>query len=312
MTMNRAAGELFGADPERATGRTLQETIRNPALQRLAAEARSAERPVETEIRLQANGERYLQGHGTLLQDAVLIVLNDVTRLRRLENMRRDFVANVSHELRTPVTSIKGFVETLSDGALDSPEDARRFVGIIRKHADRLAAIIEDLLTLSRLEEDGAAQMEPQATAVRPVLAAAIEACQLRAAEKGVTVELACHAELTARASPELLEQAVINLIDNAVKYSPRGSRVRVEGQQTNGEVVVRVKDEGCGISVEDQERVFERFYRVDRARSRDLGGTGLGLAIVKHIAQVHGGRVGLESALGKGSTFSIYVPGAG
>jgi two-component system phosphate regulon sensor histidine kinase PhoR len=315
ITLNRAAGELFGVDPEKATGRTLQEDIRNPALQRLAAEARSSEGPVETEIRLQGNGERYLQAHGTLLQgaqgrqEAVLIVLNDVTRLRRLENMRRDFVANVSHELRTPVTSIKGFVETLSDGAIDNPEDARRFVAIIHKHADRLAAIIEDLLTLSRLEEGGAARMELQATAVRPVLVSAIEACQPKAVEQGVTVELACHAELTAKASPELLEQAVINLIDNAVKYSPRGSRVRVEGQQANGEVVVRVRDEGCGISVEDQERVFERFYRVDRARSRDLGGTGLGLAIVKHIAQVHGGHVGLESALGKGSTFSVHLP---
>ena len=317
ITLNRAAGELFGVDPERATGRTLQEEIRNPALQRLAAEARSSEGPVETEVRLQANGERYLQAHGTLLQgaqgrqEAVLIVLHDVTRLRRLENMRRDFVANVSHELRTPVTSIKGFVETLSDGAIDSPEDARRFVAIIQKHADRLAAIIEDLLTLSRLEEDGVVPVELHATAVRPVLASAIEACQPKAVEQGVTVELACHAELRAKASPELLEQAVINLIDNAVKYSPRGSRVRVEGQQTNGEVVVRVRDEGCGISVEDQERVFERFYRVDRARSRDLGGTGLGLAIVKHIAQVHGGRVGLDSTLGKGSTFSIHVPGS-
>jgi len=315
LTMNRAAGELFGVDPHGTTGRTLQEVVRNPALQKLAVDARSAEAPVETAIVLRGDGERHLQAHGTPLrgvegrEEAVLIVLNDVTRLRRLEQTRRDFVANVSHELRTPVTSIKGFVETLQDGALANPEEAQRFLGIVAKHADRLAAIIEDLLTLSRLEEEGGPLVDFRETLIRPVLVSAIEACQPVAAERGVTVELACDRALSATMNAELLGQAAVNLIDNAVKYSPQGARVRVEAGQTNGEIAVRVKDDGCGISAEDQPRVFERFYRVDRARSRALGGTGLGLAIVKHIAQVHGGRVSVQSALGKGSVFAIHLP---
>ncbi len=315
ITLNRAAGELFGLDPDEARGRTIQETIRNPAIQRLAADTRTSAGAVEGEVALQGNGSRYLQAHGTLLRgvgggaDAVLIVLNDVTRLRRLEGVRRDFVANVSHELRTPVTSIKGFVETLRDGALDDPEAAHRFLAIVEKHADRLASIIEDLLALSRLEESGATGIELHAGAVRPPLLAAVEACQPRATERQVTVELSCDPDLAARLNPELIVQAAVNLIDNAVKYSPERSRVQVEAEPVGSEVVIRIRDEGCGISAEDQERVFERFYRVDKARSRDLGGTGLGLAIVKHIAQVHGGRVDVHSVLGSGSVFSVYLP---
>jgi two-component system phosphate regulon sensor histidine kinase PhoR len=318
ITLNRAAGELFGVDAEAARGRTLQEIVRNPAIQQLAADTRASGHAMEAEAMLQTAGVRYLQAHGTVLRgaggrtDAVLIVLNDVTRLRRLEGVRRDFVANVSHELRTPITSIKGFVETLRDGALDDPEAARRFLGIVERQADRLAAIIEDLLALSRLEETGeASRIALRAGPVRPILLGAIEACQAKAAERGITVGLSCSPELQARLNPELILQAVANLIDNAVKYSPPGAPVRVEAQRTDGEVVIRVRDEGCGISAEDQERVFERFFRVDRARSRELGGTGLGLAIVKHIAQVHGGHVAVQSALGKGSLFSVVLPAA-
>ncbi len=318
ITLNRAAGRLFGLQPDEARGRTLQEAIRIPAIHRLAAEALAAGHTVETEIVLRANGrERFLQAHGTVLRgvgsqpDAALIVLNDVTHLRSLERMRRDFVANVSHELRTPITTIKGFVETLRDGALDHPEDARRFVAIMEKHADRLAAIVEDLLALSRLEEPGGPTLDLQAKQLRAILVSAIDACQPRAAERGIALGLECAEDVTASVDPALIEQAVINLIDNAVKYSPVGARVAVESERRDRETIISVKDAGCGIAAEHLDRIFERFYRVDKARSRELGGTGLGLAIVKHIAQVHGGRVEVESTPGVGSTFRLYLPTA-
>jgi two-component system phosphate regulon sensor histidine kinase PhoR len=318
ITLNRAAGSLLGLQPDEARGRMLQEAIRIPAIHRLAAEALAADHMVETEIVLRANGrERFLQAHGTVLRgvgsqpDAALIVLNDVTHLRSLERMRRDFVANVSHELRTPITTIKGFVETLRDGALDQPEDARRFMTIMERHADRLAAIVEDLLALSRLEEADGPTLDLQATPLRPILVSALDACQPPAAERGIALELECAEGVTAYVDPALIGQAVVNLIDNAVKYSPVGAKVAVKGECRDGETTISVRDAGCGIAAEHLDRIFERFYRVDKARSRELGGTGLGLAIVKHIAQVHGGRVEVESTPGIGSTFRLYLPTA-
>jgi len=235
---------------------------------------------------------------------------HDVTRLRRLENVRSDFVANVSHELKTPITSIKGFVETLLDGAMDDPEDARRFLTIVAAQADRLNEIIEDLLTLSRLEGDtDKTGISLQPGHILDVLQAAAAICQLKAAEKNVAIELACDAALEIEINAALLEQAVVNLVDNAVKYSPDRQTVHVEVTQTPVETVIRVRDHGCGIGSDHLPRLFERFYRVDKARSRKLGGTGLGLAIVKHIAQVHGGHVTVESVPGEGSVFSLHLP---
>ncbi len=236
--------------------------------------------------------------------------VHDVTRLRGLENVRRDFVANVSHELKTPITSIKGFVETLLDGAMHDPADARRFLKIVAAQADRLNEIIEDLLTLSRLEGDtDKTGISLQTGRVRDVLQAAAATCQLKAAEKNVAIELACDAELRIEINAALLEQAVVNLVDNAVKYSPEDHTVHIEATQTAAGTVIRVRDRGCGIGADHLPRLFERFYRVDKARSRKLGGTGLGLAIVKHIAQAHGGRVTVESVPGKGSVFSLHLP---
>jgi len=235
---------------------------------------------------------------------------HDVTRLRRLENVRSDFVANVSHELKTPITSIKGFVETLLDGAVHDPEDARRFLKIVAAQADRLNEIIEDLLTLSRLEGDTErAGISLQPGRIRDVLQAAAATCQLKATEKNVEIELTCDDGLRVEINAALLEQAVVNLVDNAVKYSPGGQTVHVEAAKTPAEIVIRVRDHGCGIGPDHLPRLFERFYRVDKARSRKLGGTGLGLAIVKHIAQAHGGRVTVESVPGEGSVFSVHLP---
>ena len=230
--------------------------------------------------------------------------------LEQLKRVRSDFVANVSHELKTPITSIKGFVETLLDGAMHEPEDAERFLRIVAAQSDRLNEMIEDLLTLSRLEQDtDRAGLSLQPARIRGVLEAAVGVCELKASAKNVSVELTCDAQLQAKINPALLEQAVVNLVDNAVKYSPDGETVSVEAVGGPTEVVIRVKDHGCGIGAEHLPRLFERFYRVDKARSRKLGGTGLGLAIVKHIAQAHGGRTTVESTPGEGSVFSLHLP---
>jgi len=316
MRMNQGAARMLGVDADRQQGRSIQEVVRNPALQKLVASALAASGPVESEIVLSNGDERILQAHGATLRDAqgsrigAVVVLNDVTHLRRLEAVRRDFVANVSHELRTPITSIKGFVETLLDGALSDPDEAPRFLAIIAAQVDRLNAIIEDLLLLSRLErEGGTREMELEAGAIRPVLERAIAVCAIKAEDKQIAIELTCDGDLQAPVSAPLLEQAVVNLIDNAINYSEPQSRVEVEAAADDSGVAIAVHDQGCGIQAEHLPRLFERFYRVDKARSRTLGGTGLGLAIVKHIAQAHGGRVAVESTPGKGSVFSLHLP---
>jgi two-component system phosphate regulon sensor histidine kinase PhoR len=317
LNMNAAAATLLGLDPAQAAGRSMQETIRHSELQRFIAAVLASPEPQEAEIPLRLGGEpRWLQLHGTLLHDeegrriGALVVLTDVTRLHRLETVRSDFVANVSHELRTPIASIKGFVETLLDGALANPADAERFLRIISRHTDRLHAIIEDLLTLSRFEQQGSAPaiaLEP--CRLHAVIALAMETCAPQAEEKGIQVILDGDAALTEQADAALLEQALVNLIDNAVKYSPAESRVEIATAQTETETLIHVRDQGCGIPADALPRIFERFYRVDTGRSRKLGGTGLGLSIVKHIIQAHGGQVTVDSRVGAGSTFTIHLP---
>jgi two-component system phosphate regulon sensor histidine kinase PhoR len=224
--------------------------------------------------------------------------------------MRRDFVANVSHELRTPITSIQGFVETLREGAARDPAMAERFLGIVARQAERLGAIIDDLLCLSRIEQEAEkSQVEMTEVKVAPVLAAAAADTEALAGRHRIRIEVVCPEELSARMNAPLIEQAVGNLLNNAVKYSPAGSRVVVEATRDDGGVAIIVRDTGCGIPGDHLPRIFERFYRVDKARSRKLGGTGLGLAIVKHIAQAHGGSVTVESTVGQGSTFTLHLP---
>jgi two-component system phosphate regulon sensor histidine kinase PhoR len=204
-------------------------------------------------------------------------------------------------------------VETLRDGAMENREDAERFLGIIQKHVGRLNAIIEDLLSLSRIEQEEENQKIVLSEGrVKDVLSMAIQVSQVKATPKNVHMILSCREDLMAKINPPLLEQAVVNLLDNAIKYSEKDSAVRVEAKQSDGEIIVSIRDEGCGIEKRHIPRLFERFYRVDKARNRKLGGTGLGLAIVKHITQAHGGRVTVESTPGKGSVFCLHLPDNG
>lgn len=316
ISLNRAASELLHFAQASAAGRPLQEVIRNADLRRFVAQALASDEPISGDIKMLGDNERVLQAHGTALRDAqgqtlgAVIVINDVTDYRRLENIRRDFVANVSHELKTPVTSIKGFIETLLDGALDNRDDSERFCRIIAKQTDRLHSIIDDLLSLSRIEQsEGGVDIPLESTGVREVLESAVHDCQRRADERQIEITIECDDQLRAAINAPLLIQAVLNLLDNAIKYSEERGRIEVSARSSGRQAVIAVRDQGCGIPAEHLPRIFERFYRVDRARSRTLGGTGLGLSIVKHIVNVHHGRVTVESSPGKGSTFSIHLP---
>ena len=318
IALNEAAAALAGVTPQEAEGHLVQEVLRNPDLQHVVAQTLSGHQPVEADIVMRVDAEeRSLQANGTLLRAGAgqasagaVVVLNDVTRLKRLEAVRRDFVANVSHELKTPVTSIKGFAETLQDGALDDPDTARRFVGIIVGQADRLNSIIADLLSLSTLEQrEGGSRLTLEDADICEVARVAVEVCEPKAQARQIAIRIDCAACMLSSVNVPLLEQAVVNLIDNAVKYSPEGSSVEVGITEAPDEVVIFVTDHGPGVPREHLPRLFERFYRVDKARSRDLGGTGLGLAIVKHIAQAHDGSVSVDSGVGRGSTFRIHLP---
>jgi two-component system, OmpR family, phosphate regulon sensor histidine kinase PhoR len=318
--INRAAADLFELDMEADLGRSMQDVIRNPDLRRFALRAIDCREPVEDDIVLPGPRDRTIRVRGTALRDVsgdggAVIVLNDVTDLKRLENVRRDFVANVSHELKTPVASIKGFVETLLDGAADDPEDRQRFLDIIARQADRLEAIIEDLLALSRIEQtEGAGTLPVETASIAALLSEAANDCLPRATERLIRLEVECDADLEAAVNAPLVEQAMINLIDNAIKACEADDTIRVSARlaaDDAGEAAleITVQDEGCGIEPAHLPRLFERFYRVDKGRSRTLGGTGLGLSIVKHIVQAHGGTVGVGSTPGVGTTFTLRMP---
>jgi two-component system phosphate regulon sensor histidine kinase PhoR len=314
--INRSAARFLGVRPDDALGKSIQEIVRSPYLQEFVKKTLSTTEPVEGDIVIRGEREeRFLQAHGALLLDdegakiGAVVVLNDVTRLQRLEGVRRDFVANVSHELKTPITSIKGFVETLRDGAMRNPAEAGKFLEIVAKQADRMNSIIEDLLLLSRVEQDTReAKVALERAPLKGVILEAVQVCEPKARAKDIRITVDCPDGLDARINAALLEQAIINLIDNAIKYSDPGRPVSIEAADRGGEVTVSVRDQGAGIEPEHLSRIFERFYRVDKARSRKLGGTGLGLAIVKHIVQAHGGTVAVESAPGEGTTFSIHL----
>ncbi|MFH0996490.1 MAG: ATP-binding protein [Pseudomonadota bacterium] len=316
ISINHTAARMFCRKSAELINRSVQEAIRNPDFHRFVRLAFRDETPREEDLFFYISGEAILEARSSALKNArgerigILIVLNDVTRLRRLENMRKDFAANVSHEIKTPLTAIKGFVETLKTGAMNHPEEAARFLGIIEKHTNRLNAIIDDLMKLSLIEQKtDKKEILLENRPLLPILQSARQVCQSMADEKAIQILLSCEETLSIHLNAALIEQAFVNLLDNAVKYSGTGGSIEIEVQQIDAEVAILFRDHGIGIASEHLPRLFERFYRADPSRSRKLGGTGLGLAIVKHIVNAHAGRITVESSPGKGSEFVVHIP---
>ena len=303
--LNAALRQAFGLTDE-ALGKTVLEVFRDAGLAELIGAA-----PAARELTfLQPAGRVFTVQAGRLTgTTGVVVVFHDISRLKQLENIRKDFVANVSHELRTPLAVIKGYVETLLD---EEPPDAatgRQFLETIQRHTHRLEVLIDDLLSISALESQQV-KLDCKPVFIRATIAAVVEELNQRAREKNITISLETPSDLPAvSADFQRLHEVLVNLIDNAIKYTPAGSLINVSAARANDFLTVCVADNGPGIAAEHLPRIFERFYRVDKARSRELGGTGLGLAIVKHIIQAHGGRVWVESELEKGSRFYFSLP---
>jgi two-component system, OmpR family, phosphate regulon sensor histidine kinase PhoR len=314
---NRAAGTLFGFPPP-ATDRTVLEATRHHEVASLVARLEREPEVLNHELRLEGVAEtRHLQINALALRgangtrDGAILVFHDLTRLRQLEAVRQEFVANVSHELRTPLSLIKSAAETLIDGGKNDPVVTARFLEIIDKHANRLTLLIDDLLLLARLDS-GRVELNLQPVPLQAAAQEAIDDAALIARARGVSLANQVPAGVAAEADPERLRQVLANLIDNAIKYGRAEGSVTLGGRVTDGgRVELTVRDDGPGIPLEAKARIFERFYRVDKARSREQGGTGLGLAIVKNVVQAHGGEVRVESAPGKGTEFFITLRAA-
>jgi two-component system phosphate regulon sensor histidine kinase PhoR len=308
---NRSAAAIVGAAVSPPSGTPLSSFARSPELDTIVQEARASAQVIERDLRLWAPRQRLVRATATRLPGreggGVLLVLHDLTELERLNRVRQDFVANVSHELKTPLTSVRGYAETLLDGGLEDLAHREGFVRIIRDQTERLQALVDDLLSLSELERPGA-ELRLTHFDLREPVERQVAAFRDRASRAHLALSVEPGPALPVTADLARLEQVVANLLDNAIKYTERGAvRVTVGGDALSA--WCEVTDSGAGIPLEDQGRVFERFYRVDKARSRDKGGTGLGLSIVKHIVTLHGGEVALKSAPGVGSTFRFEIP---
>jgi two-component system, OmpR family, phosphate regulon sensor histidine kinase PhoR len=322
---NRAFSEIFGVQASTADGRPLIEAVRNAELVGLIRKALRGEEGLQSDISM---GIVQMQSFSVTAapvkaldtpngNDAsistrpsgAVVVLHDVTELRRLERVRQDFVANVSHEFKTPLTAIQGFAETLLSGALDDPTNNRRFLDIIRNHAIRLARLTNDLLKLARIEA-GKLEVEFFPVGLIELIEGCAETTLLKASRKQITLEIEVPPGLPpVRGDAGLLRDVLQNLLDNAIQYTPECGNIRVTAEAKGREAIITVSDTGIGIPASDKERIFERFYRVDAARSREAGGTGLGLSIAKHIVEAHGGRLWVESVMGEGSKFSFSIP---
>jgi two-component system phosphate regulon sensor histidine kinase PhoR len=313
--VNHALRRLMGLPAAESQGKSLLETVRLPALAALVQRLQREHSVTGFELELPQEPSRFIEVNASSVRDregtyrGAILVFHDLTRVKQLENVRKEFVANVSHELRTPLSLIKGFVETLLEGAKEEPEICARYLQTIQRHTDRLASLIEDLLSISQLES-GRVVLKLERLSMRAVAARIIDALQLKAAERQIRVRNDVPEALILTADAQRLEQVLFNLVENAIKYGRVGGEVRIGGcAQPSDRVEVWVRDDGPGIPTEAQARIFERFYRVDRARSRESGGTGLGLAIVKHIVLAHGGNVWLESKPAQGASFHFTLP---
>lgn len=319
---NRAFLDILNLDPAKSERRPIIEVIRHSELLGLIRKALQGFEGLQADIAMGIIQQRHFSVSAAPVKaletnpsshvetpTGAVVVLHDVTELRRLERVRQDFVANVSHEFKTPLTAIQGFAETLLGGALSDPKNNRRFLEIIRDHATRLARLTDDLLKLARIE---AGKLELQFFPVN--LAELVDGCaetsSLKSTQKQIALDIDIPGDLPpVRADASLLHEVLQNLLDNAIQYTPAGGKIQVRAAVNGRDTVVTVDDTGIGIPLAEQERIFERFYRVDAARSREAGGTGLGLSITRHIVEAHGGRIWVESEVGRGSRFSFSVP---
>ncbi|MCK9525296.1 MAG: cell wall metabolism sensor histidine kinase WalK [Limnochordia bacterium] len=310
---NRAAADLFHHNPEDMIGRNQFEATRNEELSRLLEKTMDGKDSFSQEMRLRPGSERAIAVTSSPLEDqhgkiqGAVAVMRDVTSLRHLEQMRQEFVANVSHELRTPLTSIKGFAETLLNSSFEDRALSERFLGIINTETDRMIALINDLLDLSRIES-GKQPFKKGAVDMKRVFEDTVLMLQSKASAKGVTIENNIYSQVMVEGDEKLLKQVALNLVDNGVKYNTEGGKVWIEAEQGLDSVEFIVGDTGLGIATEHLDRIFERFYRVDKGRARHMGGTGLGLAITKHIVDKHKGTIAIESRVGKGTKIRITL----
>lgn len=313
LSINKMASKMFGIKPKKCTGRKLHEVIRHSDLNEFIDLLFSGTETKRSRLSLSYPEERILNIVGNRMpakkneSAGAVIVLTDLTQILKLEGIRQDFVANVSHELKTPVTSIQGYVETLQDGALKDPQSAEKFLGIIAKHSERLGLIIDELLQLSRLEElIDEADPEVENCSVSDLFGSVIQDLDPIITQGGIKIDQEIEADLTIQANSKMILNAITNLIENALKYSDNGSLIRLKAFSKGKKVILEVEDQGIGIQPEHLDRIFERFYRVDRGRSREVGGTGLGLSLAKHIARIHHATLEVDSVYGEGSTFRI------
>jgi two-component system phosphate regulon sensor histidine kinase PhoR len=290
-------------------GRSYWEILQSMDFNELVKSASETDAPQSREITI---GEKIYWANGILVSKEhdrkMIVVLHDITEIKRLEEVKADFVANVSHELRTPLTSIKGFVESLQDGAINDPEQSSRFLSIISQHADRMNKIISDLLQLSQIEsKEFELKIEP--FSVRELVEEVVYTLKHSAGEKSQSLEITLFSEdQKVLGDKYRINQALTNLVDNAIKYTPEKGTIKIQSQEHANFIEIAVIDNGIGIPRNELSRIFERFYTVDKGRSRELGGTGLGLSIVKHIIEAHGGKVFVKSQLEKGSEFSFTL----
>jgi two-component system, OmpR family, phosphate regulon sensor histidine kinase PhoR len=310
---NRAFSQILGLEAIVVEGRPLVEVVRQSDLLAVIKRALAHHEEISSEIVVGTVRPRSFAVTASPVRaegpTGAVLVLHEISELRRLERVRQDFVANISHEFRTPLTAIQGFAETLLGGALDDTANRRRFVEIIRNHATRLARLTEDLLELSRIEA-GQLELEFRPVSVEYLIESCLETARLKAAQRDLIVEVSIPDGLPSiRGDANRLQEVLQNLLDNAVQYTPEKGRIEVQASQVGGAVVLTVADTGIGIPQAEQGRIFERFYRVDAARSREAGGTGLGLSIARHIVDAHGGKLWVESAVGEGSRFHFSIP---
>lgn len=320
---NRAFSEILSLDSAGSEGHPVIEVVRNSELLGLIRRALQGEEGLQSNIAMGIVQQRSFSVTAAPVKpleaspaaekpSGAVVVLHDVSELRRLERVRQDFVANVSHEFKTPLTAIQGFAETLLAGALEDPQNNRRFLEIMRSHAARLARLTDDLLKLARIEA-GKLEVAFQPVSVAELLESCSATTVLKASRKQISFTVKVPPGLpSVLGDPGLLHDLLQNLLDNAIQYTPEGGQIDVSATAEAREAVITVTDTGIGIPLADQERIFERFYRVDAARSREAGGTGLGLSIAKHIVEAHGGRLWVESAVGRGSKFFVAIPLAG